>query len=167
MRRKSAALLAVAMSGIALSALPVLFRPDPALVWNASASVPVGLYRVVPGIPQRGDFVLVQTPETVEKLAAKRGYLPAGVPLVKRVTAMEGDHVCAHEKAVFINGVKVAQRRESDSAGHPLSHWSACRKLLAGEVFLLADAPDSFDSRYFGPVNSTALIGRLEPLWTE
>lgn len=160
-------LAVLAGTGIALIVLPAVIRPVPALVWNASASVPVGLYLSVSGTPQRGDFVLVRTPERLEKLATERGYLPAGVPLVKRVAAMEGDHVCAHESTVSINGKTVARQRETDRAGRNLPRWSECRTLGYDEVFLLTDAPDSFDSRYFGPVNSTAMIGRLEPLWTE
>ncbi|NCC22574.1 MAG: conjugative transfer signal peptidase TraF [Alphaproteobacteria bacterium] len=168
MRRKSLFRLAVAAgAGIALSLLPAVIRPVPLLVWNASASVPVGLYRSVTGTPNRGDFVLARTPERLEKLATERGYLPAGVPLVKRVAAIAGDHVCAHESTVSINGRTVARQHETDRTGRHLPRWSECRILRTDEFFLLAEAPDSFDSRYFGPVNSTALTGRLEPLWTE
>jgi type IV secretory pathway protease TraF len=36
------------------------------------------------------------------------------------------------------------------------------------ELFLLMEGvPGSFDGRYFGPVNRSAIIGRLVPLWTE
>jgi type IV secretory pathway protease TraF len=49
-----------------------------------------------------------------------------------------------------------------------LPHWDGCRTLQADELFLLmAAVPDSFDSRYFGPVSLSAVIGRLVPLWTE
>lgn len=168
MRKTSFFRLAVlAGTGIALCVLPTLLRPVPALVWNASASVPVGLYRLASGTPQRGDFALVRPPESAALLAAERGYLPAGVPLVKRVAATAGDHVCARKMSVSINGEPVARQRKSDRAGRALSPWNECRMLGRGEVFLLADAPDSFDSRYFGPLNSTALIGRLVPLWTK
>lgn len=168
MRRTSLTRLVVlAGTGIALILLPSILHPVPALVWNASPSVPVGLYRVAPDTPRRGDFALVRTPESVATLAAQRGYLPIGVPLVKRIAAMQGDYVCAHEKSVSVNGETIAQQRERDSAERPLSHWSECRTLHPGEVFLLASTPDSFDSRYFGPVQSAALIGRLVPLWTK
>ena len=168
MRRTSLTRLVVlAGTGIALILLPSILHPVPALVWNAPPSVPVGLYRVVSGVPRRGDFALVRTPESVATLAAQRGYLPIGVPLVKRIAAIQGDYVCAHEKSVSVNGETIAQQRERDSAERPLPHWSECRTLRPGEVFLLAGSPASFDSRYFGPVQSTALIGRLVPLWTK
>lgn len=67
-----------------------------ALVWNASASAPFGLWRIQPGAPIRvGDMVLTRTPSNVRRLAAERYYLPANVPLLKRVAAAENDIVCA------------------------------------------------------------------------
>ncbi|MBI3531959.1 MAG: S26 family signal peptidase, partial [Burkholderiales bacterium] len=36
-----------------------------------------------------------------------------------------------------------------------------------GELFLLsATNPASFDSRYFGPIAASAVIGSAQPLWT-
>ena len=36
------------LAGTALIVLPAFARPDIRFIWNASASVPVGLYRIVP-----------------------------------------------------------------------------------------------------------------------
>ena len=45
------------------------------LVWNASASAPVGFYRVQAGGPiDRGDMVVAWTPEPARSLAARRRY---------------------------------------------------------------------------------------------
>lgn len=142
--------------------------PAPWLVWNGSRSAPVGLYRVASIAPLRvGDLVLVRTPEHVRELAAVRGYLPATVPLVKRVAASDGDAVCAHGADIFVNGRRVAARLPRDRLGRSLPWWSGCRA-LDGEVFLLmGDVAASFDGRYFGPVPRDAVIGRLVPLWTE
>ncbi|EGY02467.1 plasmid transfer protein TraF [Nitrospirillum viridazoti Y2] len=149
--------------------MPSIQQPAPRLVWNASASAPIGLYLVQPGrVAVRGDLVLARTPDAVVELAAARGYLPAGVPLVKRVAALSGDVVCGDRAAVSINGVPVAVRLDKDSHGRPLSAWEGCRVLLPGDLFLLmADVPGSFDSRYFGPVQAGTIIGRLVPLWTD
>src|SRR3546814_1519836 len=65
------------------------------LVWNASASAPIGLYSVSPGVPaDPGDMVIARVPQLWRDLAARRHYLPANVPLVKRVAAAAGDDVC-------------------------------------------------------------------------
>ena len=157
MKKPAALLLATALAGASLIGFSAFAKPTPWLVWNASASAPIGLYRVLPGAPRRGDLVLVYTPEGAAKLAAKRGYLPAGVPLIKRVVAMAGDRVCAFRGTIFVNDGAVARQR-----------WRGCRELTKDELFLLMKAaPDSFDSRYFGPVTSGHIIGRLVPLCTD
>ena len=111
--------------------------------------------------------MLAELPDAARRLAAERGYLPAGVPLVKRVAALAGDMVCGAGAAIRINGRQVAERLSADLRGRPLPAWEGCRLLHGGEVFLLMEGvPDSFDGRYFGPVETTAIIGRLVPLWT-
>lgn len=167
MKRPAFLSLASMLAGIALVGFSAIAHPQPRLVWNASASAPIGLYRVASGAPERGDFVLVRLPKSIEKLAATRGYLPAGVPLIKRIAAVAGDDVCAFSGAIIVNGEIVVRQRKADRAGRSLPRWNECRELVQGEFFLLGDAPDSFDSRYFGPVTSARVIGRLAPIWTD
>jgi conjugative transfer signal peptidase TraF len=167
-RRRPRAVLALTLFGLGLIGLATLARPAPSLVWNASASAPIGLYRVLPENAARGDLVLVRTPNSVRQLAAERGYLPSNVPLVKRIVAGSGDLVCAAGDAISINGRVVAERLARDRLGRPLPTWSGCHLLDSGEAFLLMEGrADSFDSRYFGPVPTPAIIGRLVPLWVE
>ena len=158
--------LAAVISGVALIGVSAIARA-PLLVWNASASAPIGLYRVVSGAPERGDLVLVQPPKSIVKLAVERRYLPAGVPLIKRIAAMGGDDVCIFDGAITINGKIVARQLEHDRAGRSLPSWKGCRELVAGEFFLLNAPEDSFDSRYFGPVMSAQIIGTIVPVCTE
>jgi len=99
-RGRPRAVLALTLFGLGLIGLAALVRPAPWLVWNASASAPIGLYRVLPGNAVRGDLVLVRTPNSVRQLAAERGYLPQNVPLVKRVAALDGDVICAAGDAI-------------------------------------------------------------------
>lgn len=166
-RARPRTILALAMIGLGLLGLAALARPAPLVVYNASASAPLGFYRVLPvGVLHRGDLVLVRTPIAVRRLAAERGYLPASVPLVKHIAARSGDTVCANHRAVTINGRHVADQLAVDHMGRPLPRWTGCQTLRTGEIFLLmADVPDSFDGRYFGPVPARAVIGKLVPLW--
>ena len=166
--RRPRTVLALTLFGLGLIGLATLARPAPCLVWNASASAPIGLYRVLPGDTVRGDLVLVHTPASIRKLAAERGYLPPNIPLVKRIAAAGGDVVCSVGDAISINGRVVAERLARDRLGRPLPTWSGCRLLDGDEAFLLMEGrADSFDSRYFGPVPTAAIIGRLAPLWVE
>ena len=166
-RARPRLVLALGLLGLGLAGLPLVIRPAPWLVYNASASAPVGFYLVRP-IHEiaRGDLLLVRTPDSVRDLAAERGYLPSSVPLVKRVAALPGDWVCVFGHTVYIDGAASAHQLAADRQGRPLPAWNGCRLLNAGEIFLLmANESSSFDSRYFGPVPGSAVIGRLVPLW--
>jgi len=157
------------LAGLGLAALGVasLAEPAPRLLWNASASAPLGLYWISRAEPLHGDLVLAELPWDARRLAAQRGYLPDGLPLVKRVAALGGDCLCAVEDAVLVNGRRLARRLVQDSRGRSLPRWSGCRRLAADELFLLMQGvPGSFDGRYFGPIRRAAVIGRLVPLWT-
>ena len=158
-----AALIGCATVPLAAS---ILWNPPTLLVWNPSASAPVGLYRVAAGAPvRRGDMVVAWTPDPARNLAARRHYLPANVPLVKRVAAVAGDRVCAVGSILSINGRRVAVRHASDAAGRPMPWWSGCRLLREQESFLLMDNPLSFDGRYFGLTRSGDILGPAELLW--
>jgi conjugative transfer signal peptidase TraF len=150
-----------------VAAMTAMVGHNPRLVWNATASAPVGLYALVHQETKRGDLALVRTPQTVRSLAATRGYLPANVPLVKRIVAERGDVVCGEDARILINAKTVALRQKRDHSQRLLPSWFGCQRLMADQVFLLmATVPDSFDGRYFGPVSRTSIIGKLVPLWT-
>jgi conjugative transfer signal peptidase TraF len=153
--------------GMAALGLTIAQPPLPRLVWNASASAPIGLYAASPGTaPGRGDMAIAWPPAAARQLAAHRRYLPVNVPLVKRVVAVAGDTICGVGRTVTVNGRRVALRRAADAEGRPLPAWKGCIRLAPGMVFLLmTETPDSFDGRYFGPTAARDTIGRATPLW--
>lgn len=161
-------IIASAMIGMSALGLSEFAPPGPLLVWNASASAPLGFYWISHDrVVSRGDLVLAAVPEAARRLAAERDYLPANVPAAKRVAALAGDVVCAESGIVVINDRVAAEALLMDRQGRPLPAWSGCRALDDSEVFLLMEGVrDSFDGRYFGPIDATAIIGRLVPLWT-
>ncbi|MNV49487.1 Peptidase S26 [compost metagenome] len=111
--------------------------------------------------------MLARLPAGVAAFAAQRGYLPSGVPILKRIGALAPQSVCVREQLVRINGVVMASVRMHDGADRPLQAWSQCRLLAVGELFLLGDtSPASFDSRYFGPISASSVLGVARPLWT-
>lgn len=145
----------------------LIWRPVPILLWNASPSSPVGLYAVgSPAELKAGDTAIAWPPSAARRLAAERHYLPAGVPLVKRVAATSGARVCARGKTILVNGRPGAIRRLRDRAGRRLPWWTGCRRLRRGEIFLLsADVPEAFDGRYFGVTHPSEIIGAGRLLW--
>jgi conjugative transfer signal peptidase TraF len=153
--------------GLACLAATIIAPPVPRLLWNASASAPLGLYWVRPGASAGvGDLVVAWPPRSAGLLAAQRHYLPSRVPLVKRVVAVSGAAVCAKGAGVFVDESVVFPRRRADSVGRPLPWWEGCRRLRPGEIFLLmAEAPDSFDGRYFGVTKGADVVGKAVLLW--
>ena len=143
-------------------------KPAPSLVWNASESVPVGLYRVRPaGKLTITDLVVALPPEPLATFLAEAGYLPRGVPLIKRVLALPGQTVCRKGLAIIVDGIEMGMARERDSRGRRLPAWQDCRIVSKSEVFLMNwDGPASLDGRYFGPIATSSIIGWAEPLWT-
>ncbi len=138
--------------------------PPTLLLWNASASVPVGLYLVEPrGEIARGSLAVARLPLAVRSLSDRRGYVPARVPIIKRVAALPGDYVCARG-AVLLVGGRAVDRQRRDSVGRRLPWWDGCGRLARG-VLLLGEHPESFDGRYFGPVSSDLILGKATPLW--
>ena len=139
------------------------------LIWNASASAPIGFYSIAfEGPFEVTDLVAVDAPEPLATFLAERGYLPKGVPLLKRILAVSGQTVCRSNLAITVDGVNVGVARDRDRAGRDLPVWQGCRRIGDGELFLMNhEVPDSLDGRYFGPLPATAVIGRATPLFTD
>lgn len=156
------------LAGAALIVAPAWSKPDIRFIWNASASVPVGLYRIVPAGPiDVTDLAVVMPPDALAAFLAERGYLPRGMPLIKRVLALSGTTVCRHGRTIIAYDSPYGEARERDTRGRPLPTWHGCRVIADGEAFFMNwDSPDSFDSRYVGPLPVTAIVGRAVPVWT-
>lgn len=152
---------------IALALLAAAQRwKQPLLIWNATPSVPIGLYRVAyrPS-PGPGHLVVVRLPPRIAQLASRRSYLPRSAYLVKPVTAITGDRVCRFGARVFVRHRFAVQVRPRDRLGQPLPVWQGCRTLGAGQLFLLANHQHSFDSRYFGSIDAGQIVGVAIPIW--
>jgi conjugative transfer signal peptidase TraF len=157
-------ILAAIAAGALFTAAP-LHRKTPWLVWNASPSVPLGLYRIDLGPVRPRDLVLIRLPPDVAELAARRNYLPKSAYLIKFVLAVAGDQVCRLGDRILVRSVFAARALTRDSLGRPMPSWQGCRLLASGDLFLLADNQQSFDSRYFGVVSTREVVGRAALLW--
>jgi type IV secretory pathway protease TraF len=83
-------------------------------------------------------------------------------PLLKQVEAIGGDEICRTREPIgniSINGKVVAEVLDKDRQGRPLPAWEGCMRLVEGAYFLLQPHPNSFDSRYFGPVLRCDILG--------
>ncbi|MCA2411292.1 S26 family signal peptidase [Rhizobium leguminosarum] len=160
-------IIATYVSALAATA-SVLIHPQKKLIWNASASAPIGLYRVeLTGNIDVTDLAVVMPPDGIASFLDQRRYLPKGVPLLKRVLALAGTEVCRHGRTITAYDAVYGEALERDSRGRPLPVWQGCVTLGKDQAFFMNwDVPDSLDGRYFGPLPLSAVIGRAVPVWT-
>lgn len=158
-------IVAAAVLGIGLLGAAHLQHERPLLVWNASASVPVGFYIMSTRQGRIGDYVLASLSPVMRRLAERRGYKGRNAPLLKRIAAMEAQTVCRFGRLVTIRGRPFVVALDADPVGRPMPVWRGCRRLRGGQVFLLGSDPGSFDSRYFGPLHARQVIGTAIPIW--
>jgi len=164
--RVAALLITLAAATVVLSTIAM--KPATNYIWNASESVPIGLYRLRPtGRLFVTELVAVVPPEPLATFLAEGGYLPRGIPLLKRVLALPGQTVCRDQLAITVDEIWMGETRERDGRGRLLPIWQGCHVLADGEVFLMNwQSANSLDGRYFGVLPVTAILGRAEPLWT-
>ena len=140
----------------------------PRYIWNASNSVPIGLYRVAPaGKLSVTELVAVQPPDPLAAFLDLNDYLPYGVPMLKRIVALPGQVVCRTGLIITVDNLEMGQARARDHRNRPLPAWQGCRIIGEGDVFVMNwQSEHSLDGRYFGPLPASAVIGRVVPVWT-
>ncbi len=159
--------VAATVLGVSLVALGAFADRRPVLVWNASPSVPVGLYVVAPVRALAvGELVVIRPPPALAVWLAGRRYLALGVPLLKHVAALPGQRVCRIGRAILIQGAPSGLALDGDRRGRPLPVWRGCQLVSSPTVLVMNAAPDSLDGRYFGPLPRAGIVGRALPLWT-
>lgn len=146
---------------------------------NETPSVPLGLWRIeTPDRPlRRGDIVSVCPPDTLLfRTAFERGYLsrgrcPSGLqPLLKPIAALSGDRVSISAGGVSVNGVLLKNSRalDHDRKSRSMPRVPYGQTIVGpGEVWLMsASNAAGFDSRYFGQMPVSTIIGIAYPVWT-
>jgi type IV secretory pathway protease TraF len=115
---------------LGLTACAALTRASaPSLIWNTTASAPIGLYRVLSPRPmRRGDLVAIAPPPALANALARRGVLPLGVPLIKPVAGLPGDLVCRHRRTITVAGRTLASARLRDSRAQYQAELEQMRK---------------------------------------
>ncbi|HZZ65960.1 MAG TPA: conjugative transfer signal peptidase TraF [Candidatus Baltobacteraceae bacterium] len=148
-----------------------------AFALNVTPSMPIGIYRIEPvrGPIRRGSLVAVCLGGPYAQLAARRGYASQGscargeVALIKEVAGIPGDTVVQDVSHVAINGRDLASSRSfgSDSRGRSFAPLPASQfRLPPHYIWLYSARERGFDSRYFGPVPDSDVIGLGRALWT-
>ncbi|NNH65926.1 conjugative transfer signal peptidase TraF [Rhizobium laguerreae] len=142
---------------------------------NLTPSEPLGLWRIVPLHRPAAvdDLLFICPPDTAAMRAARaRGYLrsgscPGGVaPLIKTVIAVAGQHAeIGVSVSVDGRGVSSSSLALRDGKGRPLTPFPG-GIVPPGCVFLHSVFPGSYDSRYFGPVPISGILGLAQEVFT-
>ena len=160
---------AVIMSALAATAFAAGYR------LNLTPSEPLGLWRIEE--LQRpvavGDLVFLCPPTTaVFEEARRRGYLRRGLcpsgfaPLIKTVAALAGQRVDIPDY-VLIDGrlVPASSVWRTDGEGRAVNPDPG-GVVPPHHLFLHSPFASSYDSRYFGPVPDSGLLGLARPVLT-
>jgi conjugative transfer signal peptidase TraF len=141
---------------------------------NTSPSLPIGLY--IATTDGSANLVEFCPAEPFATLSIIRGYRDpgtcrdGGAPLLKPVIAQSGDMVAVSPRGISVNGVFLSNTAPltRDTKGRHLEAWPFGRFLVAPGTVWVASSyhPRSFDSRYFGPVSTTAIRNRLKAFLT-
>jgi conjugative transfer signal peptidase TraF len=137
----------------------------PVILINDSPSEPTGLYIHAPDEPAVGRIIAFRPPPGAWPYVGQAMPERARTSILKTIRAGEGDVVCARDQQLTINGARLASIARVDRRGRALPQWAGCRRLAQGEFFVFsARIPNSFDSRYYGPVRPSDVIGVYRPL---
>lgn len=141
---------------------------------NTSVSLPLGVYvrTADPGAP----LVEFCPTEPFATESSARGYRTAGmacsdggVPLLKPVVAVPGDHVVLSPEGIRVNGRLLPNSAAllRDRLGRPLRPWPYGEYVVAPDTLWVASTYNagSYDSRYMGPIRTNQIRGRLRALW--
>lgn len=142
---------------------------------NMTPSYPRGLWRIemLDRPVTTGDLVFICPPDTAAfEGAFDRGYIRRGLcagglgPLIKTVAAIGGQQVDVADQ-VSIDGHLLPRSivHHTDAAGRPLSPFAG-GVIPAGELFLHSEFAGSYDSRYFGPIPASGVLGLARPILT-
>ena len=142
--------------------LQITMPPRPKILYNPSSSAPIGWYQVTDNpSPKRHDLIAAYAPEWARRLGEERSYLPYDYPLIKSVWAIEGDEVCYHIDRVSVpNGADIPLLARDRLGREMPRKFVGCLILGAGEIWIASqDVQAGFDSRYFGPIDQSMIVG--------
>ncbi|MBB3138957.1 conjugative transfer signal peptidase TraF [Rhizobium pisi] len=142
---------------------------------NLTRSEPLGLWRIeqLDRPAAVGDLVFICPPATAPfEEALERGYLRRGLcvggfaPLIKTVAALPGQSIAIGDTVEIDGAVLSASRiRRTDGQGRPIVPYSG-GIVPQGHLFLHSSFASSYDSRYFGPIPVSGLLGLAKPILT-
>jgi conjugative transfer signal peptidase TraF len=144
------------------------------LLINITPSMKLGLYIKASGNIKPGDIVAFCLAEPYKILGLTKTYIQQGSkcggtdPLIKQVIAIPGDNVVLADNYIEVNSYKqFYPTLHQDSAGRSLAAYPrGTYSNTQGYWMIGTHAKNSWDSRYFGPIENAQILYKLKPLLT-
>ena len=138
------------MTIIALTCLPGLKYFGQLIFLNRTASMPMGIYI-------KSSKNKLTTGGIIVFYLRDKNY-----NLLKYIAAHEGDEYCFDfESTLWVKGFPIAQKSIAKYHGE-LPTQSLCQTLKKDELLVLGEHPNSYDSRYFGPIKRDQVIAQVK-----
>lgn len=110
--------------------------------------------------PVVGDYVVAIMPETGESVGAKKG-----TKIIKKVIGVPGDKIKVSGLDFWVNGEHAGRLWLAKSIpGKKPGDFDNEHQLGENEFFLVGTEKESFDSRYWGALDGSQIIGYSHPL---
>ena len=139
------------------------------LYWPQSDSIQPGVYlRTWPLLPLHlGDIVVFRPPLRTWPFLASIGMDGQRVTFIKEVGALPGDPICIQHDTALIGDHRMLIRLTATSTGIPIPLWYRHCGTVPHSMFVPVGTHDSrsLDGRYYGPVDQSAIVARVTPLW--
>lgn len=143
------------------------------LVINVTNSMPRGIYLKQYGVVKRNDIVLICLDSKNQQFGLSRHYILPGIvcgksaPLIKEVLAIPRDSVSFTNRGLIVNKKLYPLNISSfDSENRKLPIFPYGQYQLDGYWVVGSHASNSWDSRYWGPIQDKQIISKLTPLFT-
>lgn len=85
--------------------------------------------------------------------------------IVKRVAGVAGDLIVSRDLDYFCNGKYLGKAKTHSMTGKPLTSYKKNGLIPENTIFLMGDSPDSFDSRYYGPMELKHVKAIARPIF--
>ncbi len=86
--------------------------------------------------------------------------------IVRKVGCSEREILTRNENGdFFCGGLFIGKALEKDSLGQPLPQFQFSGRIPLGSLFMIGENPDSFDSRYYGFVETGRIFAKAMPLF--
>ena len=144
------------LASIAALMAPALGLGVPLVLHNTGSSMPAGFYAYSHATPaRRGEVIVLRDPPHF-----------AWSWLMKRVEGTAGDLFCWRpDLGTHVLAGRIMPPPDPAAQQLGLEPWRGCHRLVAGEVVGYGQSPDSYDSRYLGPIDEDRLWGIYRLVW--